>query len=148
MTSSETVSTLGDLPLFDATLIERLLPANELWLIGWRCGRCHRLAFGVRAICPVCGGREGHTTRLNRRTRLETWTTVYTGEGDYTVAYCMAGDGEDDQEVRVFGPVAAGDEDELHAGQPMWIAFDHSLIGGRDCVHHVFHAHDGDRDRP
>jgi uncharacterized OB-fold protein len=138
VTDIGSVDALLVLPLLDETLVGREAISGQLWLIGWRCDRCQRLAFGQREICPACGGRGGRATRLERQARLETWTTVFTRDGSYSVAYCFIGDGEDQQEVRVFGPIAVDDELELRRGRRLELAFDHGDIADRDCVHHVF----------
>jgi uncharacterized OB-fold protein len=131
---------LDALPVFDENLVGRPTDPGGLWLIGWRCERCRRLAFGRRRICPACGSRSGRASCLEDVGELETWTTVYSGEGShYTVGYCLVGDGEDEQRVRVFGPIAVVDEGELRIGQLVSIGFDHSCLEGREACHHVFH---------
>ena len=123
-------------PVFDPALV-RTEPDGRYSLIGWRCSRCGRLAFGTRNVCPLCGFQGGRETRLSSISHLETWTRVVRHEGDYVVGYCLIGDGEDKQEVRVFGPIDVSDERLLSGGQPLEIRFDTSEIGGLRRVHHV-----------
>lgn len=127
---------LSDLPLFDETLV--VSGDDGLELIGWRCSRCERLTFGHARMCPMCGSSEGRDTRLSALGRLETWTSVSVPSGSYDIGYVMLGDGEDDQEVRVLGPLVTDDVAELRSGQTVRVGFDHSEILGVDSVHHVF----------
>jgi uncharacterized OB-fold protein len=131
---------LSALPLFDATLLTRT--GDGLVVIGWRCGRCNRLALGMRRMCPVCGASDGRTTTLLDHGTLETWTTVTTRDGSYMVAYALFRDGVDDQETRVFGPMAAESDDALTIGQSVRLGFGHRVIAGIDSVHHMFLPND------
>ena len=140
MTDQAATDARGSVPLFDDSLIARGEVDDDLLLIGWRCTRCARLSFGARRMCPFCGARSGRMTRLQEHGWLETWTTVSAKEHRYTVGYCMVGDGEDDQEVRVFGPLVADDEAHLRSRQRIRIGFDQSVIAGRTSVHHVFRS--------
>jgi uncharacterized OB-fold protein len=107
-------------------------------LRGWRCGSCGRLAFGVKRICPTCGARGGRETRLERTARLETWTRVL-GKTEYIIGYGLVGDGEDEQEVRVFAPIDVPDEGRLRPGQPVDIRFRTGIIvWGDERLHHYF----------
>jgi uncharacterized OB-fold protein len=106
-------------------------------LRGWRCGSCGRLAFGLRRSCPTCGARGGRETLLERRGRLETWTRVF-GETEYVVGYALVGDGEDDQEVRVFGPIDVADESGLAPGQELEVRFRTSALPAGERLHHYF----------
>jgi uncharacterized OB-fold protein len=137
VTRDETLSTL---PVFDEALVGRSSESSAPWLIGWRCARCGRLAFGRKRTCPVCGSRSGQLSRIEGPAELETWTTVYPKEGSrYSVGYCLAGDGQDEQRVRVFGPIVVADENELRIGQTMSIGFAHSHLDGREACHHAFY---------
>jgi uncharacterized OB-fold protein len=140
MTGRGTTDADGFVELFDDSLIARGQVDDDLSLIGWRCTRCARLSFGARRMCPFCGARSGRTTRLQDYGWLETWTTVSAKEHCYTVGYCMVGDGEDHQEVRVFGPLAVDDEAQLRSRQRIRVGFDQSEIAGRNSVHHVFRS--------
>lgn len=139
MSATTSAGELRRLPLFDETLLSRD-GAGEPSLVGWRCDSCGRLAFGRKRICPICGATGGRETQLRRVGRLETWTTVSTKQGTYDIAYAMLNDGEDEQEVRVFGPIVAADIDGLEIGQQVSVEFDHSEIAGVDSVHHAFSA--------
>jgi uncharacterized OB-fold protein len=124
-------------PPLDPALIEPL-PDGEAALRGWRCGSCGRLTLGARDLCPLCGSREGRATHLEPEGTLQTWTHVAT-EHDYVIAYALAGDGEDDQEVRVFGPVDVDDENELSVGQRLEIRFRSGPTPkGTTKLHHYF----------
>lgn len=121
----------------DAALIE-LLPGGRLALRGWRCETCGRLALASPELCPVCGARGGRTTHLAATARLQTWSRVV-ADPPYIIGYALAGDGEDGQEVRVFGPVAVDDEDRLQVGQAVAIGFRTGQTArGRERVHHYF----------
>lgn len=126
-----------DAPPLDPALIEPL-PGGDAALRGWRCDSCGRLTLGARELCPLCGAREGRATHLASEARLQTWTHVAT-ERDYVIAYALAGDGEDEQEVRVFGLVDVDDEDELSFGQRVEIRFrDGPTPKGNALLHHYF----------
>jgi uncharacterized OB-fold protein len=124
-------------PPQDAPVLDAALVAADGGLRGWRCDSCHRLVFGVKQICPNCGGRHGRETRLEQRARLETWTRVF-GATDYIVGYCLVGDGEDDQEVRVFGPIDVTDEASLEPNQELEIRFKSSQLPNGERLHHYF----------
>ena len=128
-------------PVLDASLLA-LVAADSPVLRGWRCDSCHRLVFGVKLICPRCGSRDGRETRLEQRGRLETWTRVV-GKTEYIVGYCLVGDGEDDQEVRVFGPLDVADESALRPNQPVEIRFKSSELAHGERIHHYFVPADG-----
>jgi uncharacterized OB-fold protein len=121
----------------DPALIESL-PGGDLALRGWRCDSCGRLALASPERCPVCGARGGRTTHLGRTARLQTWSRVM-ADPPYIVGYALAGDGEDDQEVRVFGPLAVDDEGRLRVGQQVAIGFRTGVTTrGRERAHHYF----------
>jgi uncharacterized OB-fold protein len=107
------------------------------YLRGWRCGRCARLAFGARRICATCGSPEGRETRLAAAGRLETWTRVV-GRSEYMIGYGLFGDGEDDQEVRVLGPLDVSDEGELEHGQALELRFRVGELAAGERLHHYF----------
>jgi uncharacterized OB-fold protein len=124
-------------PPLDPALIEPL-PGGEAALRGWRCGSCGRLTLGARELCPLCGSREGRATHLEPEASLQTWTHV-AGEQGYIIGYAMAGDGEDEQEVRVFGLLDVDDEGELSFGQRLAIRFRSGpTVKGNSRLHHYF----------
>jgi uncharacterized OB-fold protein len=122
--------------LLDPALIA--VDDGEPSLRGWRCAACRRLAFGVKHVCPTCGSREGRETRLARTARLETWTRVF-AQTEYVVGYALVGDGEDDQEVRVFAPLEVADEASLEPGQQVEIRFrTGTIVWGDERLHQYF----------
>jgi len=122
-----------------AVLDEALIAVGDRpALRGWRCASCGRLAFGIKRICPTCGANEGRETRLEGVGALETWTKVF-GQSAYVIGYGLVGDGEDDQRVRVFGPVEADGEGDLVPGLPVEIRFRvGTTVWGDERVHHFF----------
>jgi uncharacterized OB-fold protein len=129
---------LFDAPSFNETYLTQGRDPSDLWLVGWRCDDCGRLSFGARQVCGLCGCRRGRLTRLAPNGELESWTTVISRDQSYVVAYCLVGDDEDEQCVRVFGPLEVTDEQHLQRHQEVGIGFTTSLVSGRRCVHHRF----------
>jgi hypothetical protein len=60
------------------------------------------------------------------------------GATDYIVGYCLVGDGEDDQEVRVFGPIDVTDESSLEPNQELEIRFKSSELPHGERLHQFF----------
>jgi formyl-CoA transferase len=126
---------------FDASLIAFSSDHEDVWLRGWQCERCERLALGLRVSCPVCGNELGREVPLGGDATLETWTAVTTRERAYVIGYGLVSDQARAKSVRVFAPVEVDDEDELCVGQPMDVAFRCSAIGGVQQLHHCFVPH-------
>jgi uncharacterized OB-fold protein len=123
-------------PVLDGALIATDSQSGTS-LRGWRCERCHALAFGVRRICARCGSSKGHETRLSETGRLETWTRV-AGRSEYVVGYGLFGDGEDEQVVRILGPIDLADEGVLAHGQAVKVRFKVGQVTSGERLHHYF----------
>ncbi len=126
-------------PAFNETLIAQGADPGDVWLVGWRCSACDHLSFGARRICGLCGCRSGRLTRLSEHGVLDTWTTVI-GQPSYVIGYCLVGDGEDAQTVRLFGPLAVSSEEHLLRGQAILLEFTSSVIRAERRLHHRIHV--------
>jgi crotonobetainyl-CoA:carnitine CoA-transferase CaiB-like acyl-CoA transferase/uncharacterized OB-fold protein len=111
---------------------------DEAVLLGWRCAKCSVLALGEHAFCGVCGNKGGRITVLSNEGVLETWSSVATRAGGYIIGYALLGNEEDNQRVRVFGPIETPSEDTLVAGEHVVVEYRRSEINGKTRLHHVF----------
>lgn len=124
--------------LLNRSLMAQGESPDEAVLLGWRCAKCSALAFGEHVFCGICGNKTGRITHLSQEGALETWSRIATRGGGYIVGYVLFGDGEDDQRVRVFGPIEAPSEDALTAGEHIVVEYLRSEINGKMRLHHVF----------
>ncbi len=60
-------------PMYQRTITQRYR------LEGTRCGRCQRVGFPPRGVCPACGGHDFSPVRLTGRGRVHSFTVIQGG---------------------------------------------------------------------